>query len=284
MNAADVFMTIVAPIMGFVLANYMFFAGVPEMLRCKRNATLGTFNPRPFPVVLANCVSWIIYSTLISDYFLFFANAPGSMVGMYFTLVGYGLSANGSALREDLERSAMALMFALLAVALYLGLVASADDAGADHRQLVMGLFCNGVLLVYYASPLGTLRDVLAKKDASSLSGNMALANAVNGAAWFVYGAALGDAYLMAPNGVGAVLGAVQLALVHRYPAKRTVTSPAPSNWGSQQDLLEMGARSARDGSTGGTGESARPAPPGSALAAVGAALSRESLDGASRL
>lgn len=116
-----ILMKLVAPIMGFILANVMFFSGVPGMLRCKRLGGLGDMNPLPFPVVLANCISWIIYSILIEDYFLFFSNAPGAMVGMYFTLVAYGLSAYKSKMRDALEMWLMTLMFALLALTLYVG-------------------------------------------------------------------------------------------------------------------------------------------------------------------
>ena len=271
MGAGDVFMTVVAPAMGFVLANAMFFSGVPGMLRCKRVGQLGSFNPLPFPVVLANCIGWIIYSLYIDDYFLFFANAPGAMLGMYFTLVGYGLSPYGSALRDQIERSAMALMFALLCVTLYIGLIAA--DASLDHKRFTMGIFCNVVLLVYYAAPLSTIREVLAQRDSKSLYWPLALANTINGAAWFLYGVALGDPYLMAPNGVGAVLGGAQLALIARFPTKDRA-SPAPSAWGSQVDLLAT-----LDDANRGENR-----PPGGIVGAVGAVLSRESLDGASRI
>lgn len=116
-----ILMKLVAPIMGFILANVMFFSGVPGMLRCKRLGGLGDMNPLPFPVVLANCISWIIYSILIEDYFLFFSNAPGAMVGMYFTLVAYGLSAYKSKMRDALEAWLMSMMFGLLALTLYVG-------------------------------------------------------------------------------------------------------------------------------------------------------------------
>ena len=236
--AADsqyILMKLVAPIMGFILANAMFFSGVPGMLRCKRVGGLGDMNPLPFPVVLANCVSWIIYSILIEDYFLFFSNAPGAMVGMYFTLVAYGLSQYKSKTRDALETTLMTMMFALLALALYVGIVAM--DQSREHKKTVVGLFANLVLLVYYAAPLSTVKEVIVTRDSRSLYLPLAVGNTVNGTAWFVYGMALSDWYLTAPNGVGAMLGALQLALMCTFPSK-PVASPAPSSRGSAQDLL----------------------------------------------
>lgn len=132
-----ILMKLVAPIMGFILANVMFFSGVPGMLRCKRLGGLGDMNPLPFPVVLANCISWIIYSIFIEDYFLFFSNAPGAMVGMYFTLVAYGLSAYKSKMRDALEMWLMTLMFALLALTLYVG---EGSEKGGVGGHLIKSL------------------------------------------------------------------------------------------------------------------------------------------------
>ena len=241
-GVGDVFLNVVAPVIGLTLANVMFFSGVPAMLRCKREGSLGDMNPGPFPVVLANCIGWMGYSLLIHDYFLFFGNAPASMVGMYFTLVGYGLSAPASDARQQMERLVMGLMGATLCVVFYLGLVAVDTGASAADKQTVMGTFCNLVLLLYYAVPLTTMREVLESRDSRPLHAPMAAANTANGLAWFCYGIALNDPYLMAPNGVGATLGIVQLVLIRTYPPKRRGggggAARPPSASASAQDLL----------------------------------------------
>jgi solute carrier family 50 protein (sugar transporter) len=217
-DAKYVFMKIVAPLMGFLIANVMFFSGVPGFLERKRLGELGDFNPLPYPVILANCASWIAYSLYIDDYFLFFANAPGMLVGVYFTMVGYGLSPYGGKTRDAIERWTVGLVGALLALTLYVGLVAKKESDG--HKQTTIGLFCNAVLLVYYASPLTTIKEVLEKRDASSLYWPISCANIVNGMSWATYGLALNDWLLFAPNAVGAALGASQMALIRAYPSR----------------------------------------------------------------
>ena len=238
-TVGDVFMKVVAPVIGLTLANVMFFSGVPAMLKCKKESSLGDMNPGPFPLILANCVGWMSYSLLIHDYFLFFGNAPASMVGMYFTLVGYGLSPVGSKTRHQLELLVMGLMGAMLAVVFYLGMVTQDTNVSLTQKQTVMGLFCNFVLLIYYAVPLSTMREVLRTKNSKSLFFPMAAANTANGLAWFTYGVALNDPYLMAPNGIGAVLGLIQIVLIKTYPSdKRNGSIPTPSI--SAQDLLTI--------------------------------------------
>ena len=75
-TVGEVFMTVVAPVVGMTLANVMFFSGVPAMLRCKRDGALGDMNPGPFPVVLANCVGWMGYA-IPAGLFVFFGAARG---------------------------------------------------------------------------------------------------------------------------------------------------------------------------------------------------------------
>ena len=226
-TVGEVFMTVVAPVVGMTLANVMFFSGVPAMLRCKRDGALGDMNPAPFPMVLANCVGWMGYAILAQDFFVFFGAAPGSIIGLFFTIVGYGLTPHGSDMRIYLEKVVSLLSVALVAVVFYVGFAArwlprseSGDDSGdsVEHKRFIMGLFCNAVLVLYYSSPLTTIRTVLVEKNAKTLYAPTCAANAVNGAAWATYGFALGDFYLVAPNAVGAALGVVQLLLIRIFP------------------------------------------------------------------
>jgi len=221
MSASYVLMEVVAPSLGFTLANVMFFSAVPEMLRRKRANDLGEMNPYPFPVIFANCVAWMAYSCYIDDYFLFFANAPGCMIGLFFTLVAYGLSEHGSRARDALERIAMALLVAMMALLFFVGIPGANLDV--DVKRQVVGAFCNAVLLAYYAAPLSVMKRVIATRDSSSLHAPLAAANTVNGAAWFTYGMALGDWFLAAPNAIGAALGIIQLVLLRAYPRRKAL-------------------------------------------------------------
>ena len=117
--------------------------------------------PAPFPVVLANCVGWMGYAILAQDFFVFFGAAPGSIIGLFFTIVGYGLTPHGSDMRVYLENVVSFLAVALVAVTFYVGFVARlffTIDPEGTHERSVMGLFCNAVLVLYYSSPLSTIK------------------------------------------------------------------------------------------------------------------------------
>jgi uncharacterized protein with PQ loop repeat len=73
---------------------------------------------------------------------------------------------------------------------------------------------------LYYLSPLSTLAQVLRTRDASSLTLPMCAMNVVNGTLWVIYGIVRRDAFLCVPNGAGAVLGIVQVALCCVFPRR----------------------------------------------------------------
>lgn len=51
---------------------------------------LQELNPIPFPVVVANCVAWVGYSIVTKDPYVFLANDPGLILGLFYTFSAYG--------------------------------------------------------------------------------------------------------------------------------------------------------------------------------------------------
>lgn len=65
MSASDVLLTIVAPAIGLCCANAMFLAPLPAVRQARLASDLKDLNPLPFPMILANCILWVIYSGLL---------------------------------------------------------------------------------------------------------------------------------------------------------------------------------------------------------------------------
>ena len=51
---------------------------------------LQDLNPIPFPIVIANCVAWVAYAVVNKDPYVFLANDPGILLGLFYTLSAYG--------------------------------------------------------------------------------------------------------------------------------------------------------------------------------------------------
>eukprot|EP00242_Pyramimonas_sp_CCMP2087_P014741 CAMPEP_0198203894 /NCGR_PEP_ID=MMETSP1445-20131203/7228_1 /TAXON_ID=36898 /ORGANISM="Pyramimonas sp., Strain CCMP2087" /LENGTH=280 /DNA_ID=CAMNT_0043875479 /DNA_START=102 /DNA_END=944 /DNA_ORIENTATION=+ len=196
----------VAPSMGAVLANVMFFSPLMVVLKKRKLAQpLGKLNPLPYPIIFVNCINWLLYAFVTRDPFLFFANAPGLMMGLFFTISSLPLADPATRLRIEL------LLYILLGADLLVSGVAFVVNDDKDTRQLILGLFGNLVLLVYYAAPLSSLWEVVQKRNSASLYWPMALANCANGFCWTVYGIVRNDWFLIIPNSIGSILGLVQL-------------------------------------------------------------------------
>ena len=54
---------------------------------------LQSLNPVPFPIIAANGAAWVAYAFVKGDPFVFLANDPGLLSGLFLTITAYGLAA-----------------------------------------------------------------------------------------------------------------------------------------------------------------------------------------------
>lgn len=218
-NLMTVFTEKVAPTMGTAIANGMFLAGLPAVQAARASQALGELNPVPFAMVLANCMAWVSYGCIIQNPYCYWSNAPGLLLGLYMVMTGMQL---GSAeVRKSMER----LVVSLATVLVLAGHASALVLQTQEQRRLLFGYVANGLLLLYYASPLTTMSKVIKDKSSASLNWPVSFMNVMNGSLWLVYGVAIKDLFISVPNTIGAILGLIQLALVAIYPAKKSATA-----------------------------------------------------------
>jgi solute carrier family 50 (sugar transporter) len=171
-----------------------------------------------------------MYSIIQKDYFIFFANAPGIVLGIYYAINSMMLIAinnKGKDLPKEyrmLEASLVGgpLAYAIVAMIVGISLPSSQHNVG----RIIVAICANCCTVMYYASPLTTMYTVVTTKDSSSLYPPMLLANLANSSMWLIYGLfALNDPFVYAPNGIGATLSGLQLTLSAIYPKKISSTS-----------------------------------------------------------
>ncbi|KAH9492723.1 hypothetical protein Btru_026163 [Bulinus truncatus] len=83
-----------------------------------------------------------------------------------------------------------------------------------------IGLYCAGVGILCYASPLATLSKVIKQKSTSSISFPLCFVNFLCAVEWSLYGAAIEDYVLLIPNFLGIFLGLAQFYLFWIYGCK----------------------------------------------------------------
>lgn len=156
----------VAPLFGVVIANLMFATPMRAVLQAKRDGDLGSLNPVPWPAITGNCMAWIGYSYYKRDWFVYAANQPGFIMGVFYSLTAIGLAKKDT--RDVLVYIFLALCLLLPSVAVVLNL-GLGDHADQETKSFVWGLLCNAILVVYYSAPLSTLVQVVKTKSAESL-------------------------------------------------------------------------------------------------------------------
>mmetsp|Transcript_9963 Transcript_9963/g.28575 ORF Transcript_9963/g.28575 Transcript_9963/m.28575 type:complete len:194 (-) Transcript_9963:179-760(-) len=147
------------------------------------------------------------------DWFVYFGNLPGSLLGFFFVLTSVVYSP--PRLRHTVELVTLLLLLEVLGVAGGLALF----RANLDTVKMIWGINCNIILMAYYGAPLSAIVTVFRRRSSSSIYWPMSIANLLNGSLWFSYGLwGTKDLWLWFPNGIGAVLAAFQLFLCLIFP------------------------------------------------------------------
>jgi len=181
---------------------------------------IGVLNPAPFPLIVANCIGWVCYGLLLKDNWIFWGNLPGILIGLWCCFGAIELCGSGDhdlVIRRRISNQiiGIALLWALVG---YIGIFIKSDF---QFFRLLLGGTTTVILCLMYAAPLSTLASVIRNWDSSSLYPPLSVIYFFNGSMWAVYGYfAMNDPFLYGPNLVGAVLGAVQVALVVALPRR----------------------------------------------------------------
>ncbi|KAJ3033233.1 hypothetical protein HK097_004929 [Rhizophlyctis rosea] len=220
-QACHIAFSYVVPSIGLCTALGMYLAPLPAVRRVCKDQDIGSLNPFPFAVNATNSISWIIYALLKQDYFIFFTNFMGYTLGTYETL-----SVLTYAPRR-LQTRIIQTWLAITCTAFLTGIVCFAilpqtlPTTGASIANTLMGSINTAFLVLLYGAPLTTMYNVVKTRDSSSINLPLAVASIVNGGLWFIYGMTIGDPFVWAPNGAGAVMGVLQVVVKILFRGRR---------------------------------------------------------------
>ncbi len=215
----------------------MWLSPLTVKLKARDKKGLGELNPVPFAAAIVNCIGWTIFAMITTDYFMFFANIFGIVIGSYCTLSSIIL-LNKSTTLTDAEETNVTCVEAIMlsGISSWLILVAFVTfyllPRDKDMATSVMRALCDITMICFYASPLSTLRHVLRTKDLSSLHIPSLCANFCNAVLWAEYGIAVGCVSVWIPHVLGLIISAIQVMLFMTYGniILRASTVSAPSS------------------------------------------------------
>lgn len=259
----------------------MFFAPIKDFKAAMDRNNLGDLNPTPWAFMLGNCFGFVIYSVLLQNLWIYFANVFALILSVYFNLGAIKLKYQGHHSREmrkslvsflqeeekskrlslyvqsgsseieenqpsdDKNRTTTTMDWAtivwnvtsqntpapaahenlvLMLVVVWIliaSVVGFADDLSSDTKQFIVGLSVNFNLIFFYGAPLSTIFKILKERHTASIHIPLMFTSALNGCFWTAYGIAVKDYWIYVPNGIGAILGGVQIILCVIFPRAR---------------------------------------------------------------
>mmetsp|Transcript_27770 Transcript_27770/g.50451 ORF Transcript_27770/g.50451 Transcript_27770/m.50451 type:complete len:300 (+) Transcript_27770:148-1047(+) len=91
-----------------------------------------------------------------------------------------------------------------------------------DQQTQMIGLVVNANLIFFYAGPLATVATVFREGSSSTLHIPTVGMTVANTSFWMAYGFVIFDPYIIIPNGIGFVLGLIQLSLCLLFPRHKS--------------------------------------------------------------
>ena len=175
MSLAQAF-SVYAPAMGVLTSNALYFSALPAVLEARKTGNLGPFNPLPSTIMVLSVFAWLCYGLTVSNPWIVASNLPGAaaVLATFVTL----LPLMG---RDHKALAACQSTFVGGAMAT-LGLWTFAVFGGvsAALRAKLIGYFASAIFVVLAASPLSTIRTVLAERNSASIYAPLTAAQCAN--------------------------------------------------------------------------------------------------------
>jgi solute carrier family 50 (sugar transporter) len=270
MSASTIILEYAFPIVGTFVGIYMFYAPFQDVQKALARGSLGDLNPLPWAFTLGNCCGWIVYGILIGNIFVLLPNMIGFFLSVWFNLAASKLLYKQQQQQQQEQQPFVPLVVATPEVpedqddddetkhdtspdeappgkhaapthdyyvmvivmiwATLIAVVGFADSWSLETKQWIVGIAANINLLFFYGAPLSTIATVLQTQNISSIHFLTMVTNTVNSCLWATYGFAILNHLILVPNGIGALLGFVQLGLYLTFSRKTTATTVTENN------------------------------------------------------
>eukprot|EP00814_Leptocylindrus_danicus_P014632 CAMPEP_0116021584 /NCGR_PEP_ID=MMETSP0321-20121206/10480_1 /TAXON_ID=163516 /ORGANISM="Leptocylindrus danicus var. danicus, Strain B650" /LENGTH=184 /DNA_ID=CAMNT_0003492495 /DNA_START=200 /DNA_END=754 /DNA_ORIENTATION=+ len=130
--------------------------------------------------------------------------------------------STGDVVQHDQKRKSVLShdQLVILMVVLWIVTFSSVSFApiNIDTVQAVVGIVVNLNLVFFYGGPLSTIVTVMKTQNSISIHRRTLFMNTANATFWTAYAISIVDYYIMIPNGLGVLLGIVQVFLVIIFP------------------------------------------------------------------
>ncbi|KAM3318944.1 bidirectional sugar transporter SWEET5 [Capsicum chacoense] len=204
----------VVGIIGNVISFLLFLSPVPTFIKIRKDKTVMQFKPDPYVVTALNCAVWVFYGMPFvhpDSLLVVTINGIGLVIELIYVTIFF--------IYAEWQKRRKILIF-LVVELIILGIIIFITLTflfGTKARSMLVGIVAVVMNIAMYTSPLTVMRRVISTKSVKFMPFYLSLANFANGCIWFAYAFLKFDVYILIPNGLGALSGAIQLLLYAKY-------------------------------------------------------------------
>lgn len=199
---------IVAPITSVVVG----MSPLPTVQRIRRDKKIGNYPLLPYTSMVITSTLSFAYGVLRENAMIWTSSAISVVLGLYYLLSYVQFAhtmADHTVLPGSVESHIITVSFAMMSTIIWT--IVPMSQPSPDWLIGKVGLLFR---VLMFASPLTTLRVVIATKSARSIPLPFAIASAVNCVLWTVFGLfQVKDANIYLPNILGLLFAVAQLML-----------------------------------------------------------------------
>ncbi|KAL5772086.1 hypothetical protein ACOSP7_011689 [Xanthoceras sorbifolium] len=213
-----------AGIAGNILAFVLFVSPIPTFKRILRNKSTEQFSGLPYIYSLLNCLICLWYGMpFISPGVILVATV--NSFGAIFQLVYVIIFITYADKAKKIKMSGLLVsVFALFAIIAYV----SMELLDSQASQIFVGCLTVASLISMFASPLFIIKLVIKTRSVEFMPFSLSLSTFLMSLSFFAYGMFKDDPFIYVPNGIGTILGIVQLILYSHYSSKSDERSREP--------------------------------------------------------
>ena len=215
----------ICPKLGLLTALFLFLSPLQAVRETVKVGELCNLNPLPISFMAILSSSWMVYGLMINDIYVALSNVPGAILSVsyaIFLLPVLGNSAWGDDSKKSIRELRRMQTVLLGGAGVSFGLwtwLRFFSNMTSSAAATVLGLWASAFTVVLFGSPLTTLQSVLRTRNSASILFRLALAQTTNAALWTAYGIVKNQPFVYAPNGIGLLLGLIQLTVRTIIPA-----------------------------------------------------------------
>ncbi|KAK0070504.1 sugar transporter SWEET1 [Biomphalaria pfeifferi] len=203
-------LSIAATVTSFIVQ----FIGIKICFEIISKGNTGDISSIPFIAFFISTAIWLKYGLMTELTNVILTSALGTLLQLIYIYVYYLYCTKKFQFYVFLIIGMMLIVIPLAYVDFY------ESEFGRAKRNL--GVYCGGLTILCYASPLATLSEVLKQKSTHSVSFPLCFVNFVSASLWTLYGAIIKDRVLVISNVFGIFLGFIQFYLFYKFGCRNT--------------------------------------------------------------